>query len=203
VALLLGVLHVVLLELAVQGGLANAKHARGGKLVAAGFAQSAKNRAALQFLEGQDFIFFRDALRGGIVQVGWQIRDAENRPGTQGNGALDGVFQLPDISRPIVGDQPAHGVFGNGAHRTLRVGEFFEKRGDENGNIALAVSQRRQLDLHDVQAEVEVLPEGSRTNGRLQIAVGGGDDANIDTAAFRGANRLDLALLKRAQELGL
>src|SRR5437762_7944926 len=83
VALLLGVLHVVLLELAVQGGLANAKHARGGELVAAGFAQSAKNRAALQFLEGQDFIFFRDAFRGGIVQVGWQIRDVENRSGTQ------------------------------------------------------------------------------------------------------------------------
>ncbi len=53
VALLLGMLHVVLLQLAVQGGLSDAEHARRRKLVAPRFAQSAENRAPLQFIERQ------------------------------------------------------------------------------------------------------------------------------------------------------
>src|SRR5438094_292485 len=201
--LLLAVVHVVLLEFAVQRGLANAEHAGRGKLVTPGFAQGAKNRAALQFLERQNFIFFRDALGGGILKVRRQIRDVENRPGAQRHGALDGVFQLADVSGPIVGDQPAHGVFRNRAHRALWVGEFLQKCRDEDGDITLAVPQRRQFDLHDIQTEIQILPESSRTNGRVQIAVSGSDDTDIDLAAFGGADGLDLALLQRAQELGL
>src|SRR5438309_6342052 len=201
--LLLAVVHVVLLEFAVQRVLANAEQAGRGKLVTPGFAQGAKNRAALQFLERQDFIFFRDALGGVILKVRRKIRDMENRPEAQRHGALDGVFQLADVSGPIVGDQPAHGVFRNRAHRALWVGEFLQKCRDEDGDITLAVPQRRQFDLHDIQTEIQILPESSRTNGRVQIAVSGSDDADIDLAAFGGADGLDFALLQRTQELGL
>lgn len=44
--------EVILLQLAVQGGFADAENARCGKLVAAGFAEGAQNGATLQLFEG-------------------------------------------------------------------------------------------------------------------------------------------------------
>src|SRR6266404_3335767 len=201
--LLLGKPEVVLLGLAIESGLSNAKHARCGELVAARFAQGTENGAALQFLEWQDFILVRRAFGGGILQVGGQVSDMKDRAGTQLDSSLDGVFQLAHVSRPIVGDQAAHGVFGDGTHRSLRIGEFLQKCRHQNGDIALAVSKRRQFDLHHVQPEIQILAESSRANGSLEIAVGGSDDTHVDVPVFRGANGLDLPLLQGPQELGL
>src|SRR5882762_10299536 len=73
VPLLLGVLHVVLLQLAIESGLSDAEHASRRKFVAPRFAKSAENRAPLQFLERQNFIFLRRPFGGGILQVGGQV----------------------------------------------------------------------------------------------------------------------------------
>src|SRR5712691_262236 len=59
--LLLRRLHVILLQLAVERGLADPQHTRRGKLVSSGFAQRPQNRAPFQFLEGQYLILFRRA----------------------------------------------------------------------------------------------------------------------------------------------
>src|SRR5947209_20418267 len=58
--LLFGLIHVVLLELAVQGCLPDAQHAGCGKLIAVSFAKGAKNGAALQLLQRKDLLFLRD-----------------------------------------------------------------------------------------------------------------------------------------------
>src|SRR6266436_5029105 len=73
-----------------------------------------------------------------------------DRPRPESDGARDGVFQFTQVARAIVGDQARHGVFGDGAHRATRIGKFLEKGGHQNGDIALALAQWRQLDLHDV-----------------------------------------------------
>src|SRR5271166_3990640 len=61
-ALRFGVFHMVLLELTIKGGFADAENAGGGQLIAVGFTQGVENSAALELFEGQDFISFRDAL---------------------------------------------------------------------------------------------------------------------------------------------
>src|SRR5947199_78426 len=88
--------------------------------------------------------------------------------------------------------------------------EFAVQRGLANAEhagrgklITPGFAQGRQFDLDDIQTEIQILPDSSRTNGRVQIAVSGSDDTDIDLAAFGGADGLDFALLQRAQELGL
>src|SRR6266403_1386704 len=125
----LGLLHVVLLELAVESSFADAEHARSREFVAACFAEGAENRAALQFLERQDFIFVGRAFARRILQTRRQIRHMEDGTRTQRNGAFNGVLQFTHISGPVISDQSPHGFFGNGSNGSLGVGKFLEKSG--------------------------------------------------------------------------
>src|SRR5271154_1620308 len=195
--------HVVLLELAVERGFSDAEHAGGGEFVTGGFAQGAQDGAALELLEGQELVFFGDAFPGRILQVRGQIPDEHDGAGTEGHGAFDGVFEFAHVARPVVGDEAPHGVLGDGAWGPLGVGKFFEKRGDEQRNVVLAVAQRREFNLHDVEAKVEILTESAGPDGGFKVAVGGGDDADVDVAALGGAHGFDFALLQGAEELGL
>src|SRR5579883_2111757 len=127
----------------------------------------------------------------------------QNRPGTKRHGAFDGIFQFPDIAWPIMGHQPPHGVLRNCADWALWIAEFFQERINQQRDITFALTQWRQLDLDDVEAEKEILAEGAGANGGFQIAVGGSDRPHIDPHAISRAHRPDFALLKRAQQLGL
>ena len=61
----------------------------------------------------------------------------------------------------------------------------------------------RQVDLHDVEPVVEVFAELAFLGQPEQIAVGGGDDADVDLDGLRAADPLEPALLEHAQQLGL
>ena len=117
------------------------------------------------------------------------------RSGAERHRPLHRVLQFAHISRPVVSHQPPHGIFRNGANGPQRIAEFLQKKTDQQRNIALAFSQRRQFDLHHVQPEIEVLPEGAGANGGFQIAIGGRNDADIDTQPVRGSHGPDLAFL--------
>ena len=70
-------------------------------------------------------------------------------------------------------------------------------------NVRLALPKRRQLDLHHIQTEIEVLAKTSGANGRFQVAIGRGNDARPDADALIRTHRLDFMFLKSAQKLGL
>ena len=55
----------------------------------------------------------------------------------------------------------------------------------------------------DAEAVVEVFAEGLVVDGLEQVAVGGGDDPDVDRQRRAAADALDLALLEDAEELGL
>ena len=58
-------------------------------------------------------------------------------------------------------------------------------------------------DGHHVEAVVEILAEGARPDGLAQVGVGGRDHAHVHLDGAGAAEPLDLALLERAQQLGL
>ncbi len=58
-------------------------------------------------------------------------------------------------------------------------------------------------DGEDAEAVVEVFAEGLLADGLEQVAVGGGDDPDVDRDRRTAADALDLALLEDAEELGL
>jgi hypothetical protein len=70
-------------------------------------------------------------------------------------------------------------------------------------HVLQVLAQGRNADAADVQAVQEVGAEAAGGHLPLQVAVGGRDDAHVDVQRVVGADRLDLALLQRPQELRL
>ena len=92
----------------------------------------------------------------------------------------------------------------NAAQLSARIlGKASEKKIGEIGNIFLALAQRRNVDGHDVEAVIKVLAEGSLLQRGAQIAIGGGEQADINLDGARAAQALKFALLEHAQKLDL
>ncbi len=70
-------------------------------------------------------------------------------------------------------------------------------------NVGRALAQRRDLQVHDVEAEQQILAEVTVAHRFAQIAVRGRDDADIDRHGLGAADAIDDALLNGAQQLGL
>src|SRR5213079_3657527 len=74
---------------------------------------------------------------------------------------------------------------------------------DQLGDVRPPLAERRYGDADDVQAEEEVLAEAPGAHRRLEVLVGGGDDAHVGADRLPAADARELALLEDAQELRL
>ena len=82
-------------------------------------------------------------------------------------------------------------------------GEAREEMAHQVRDVLRPLAQRRHRDRKDVQAVEQVLAETALLHVVDQVAVGGRDDAHVDLDRLARADRLDLALLDRAQQLDL
>ena len=73
----------------------------------------------------------------------------------------------------------------------------------ELGNVVEPLAQRRQADRHDVEAVEQILAEQALLDQPAQVAMGGGDDADIGLDRRAAADRRVLAFLQHAQQAGL
>ena len=106
--------------------------------------------------------------------------------------ALDRVFQFSDIAGPGVGRERGAGLGAQSGDRFVEMGShaLHEKSGQLR-NVLAALAQRRQLQRKDLQAEVEVLAEGTVGDHLLEVAVGGGDNADIGAERLGAADSLE------------
>jgi hypothetical protein len=74
---------------------------------------------------------------------------------------------------------------------------------DEQRHVLAPLAERRQADVHDVQAIVKILAERALAHEISQILVGRRDHARIDGDGLGAADRPDLPLLEHAEELDL
>ena len=65
------------------------------------------------------------------------------------------------------------------------------------------MSESRQVEVQDVEPVEEVLAEGSGLDVGLEVAVGGGQDPDLDLDLLRAPDRSHPALLENPQELDL
>ncbi len=77
------------------------------------------------------------------------------------------------------------------------------KRRARSGTSADARAQRRNGDRKDVEAVEQVLAEPAALDQFDQVLVGRRDQADVDLDRTAGADRVDLAVLQRAQQLHL
>src|ERR1700674_2664864 len=122
----------------------------------------------------------------------------------QGDGAFLGVFELANVSRPIVGFQARHRFRGDPFNGFFhRLTEALEKVAREQGNVVPALAQGWHLYGNHAETIIEVLAEAAFRNLLFELLVRSGNDADIHIRFFRTADRADLAFLQDSIELHL
>src|ERR1700679_2473568 len=118
--------------------------------------------------------------------------------------ALNQVLQFAHIAGPGMLFKHLHGVRCDALQRNI-VGAAvnLQEMLAQQGDIARAVAQRRQLYWHHVDSVEEVLAEASRAHHLLQRFVGRADQAKVDLPQSSSAEPLHLMIFENAQKFGL
>ena len=85
----------------------------------------------------------------------------------------------------------------------LRAAELAQQRVRQHRRPAAPLAQRRHVDRHFADAEVQILAELLLGDQLLQVLVGRAHDAHVDRNLLPAADALDHAVLQEAQQLGL
>ena len=116
----------------------------------------------------------------------------------------NGVLQLAHIAGPIETHEQIQGIGRQAVHRlALGCRQFGDEMFRQGRDIIQAVPQGRDLNGKDVQAVKQILAKFPFADLSLQLAVGGGDQADVHLYRLGGADRVNLALLQGAQQLDL
>src|SRR5713226_4209642 len=118
--------------------------------------------------------------------------------------AFDQIAQFADVPRPGMAQQNVHRGVAEFA-RFLSVGgaELVQEMSRENGDVFLAVAQRRHEERNYIQAIKQILTKGAARDFLLEIFVSGGEDAHIHGEGLAGTYRLEALFFEDAQDLGL
>ena len=120
------------------------------------------------------------------------------------DGALDGVLELAHVAGPRRVHEHRHRLRRDAVDALARAARVPpDEVLDEQRDVLAALAQRRHRDRDDVQPVEQILLELAFADQLPQVAVGRGDDAHVDLDRALGSQRLELALLQHAQQLGL
>ena len=133
-----------------------------------------------------------------------QIGHVDLRAGRQQQRLLDRRAQLAHVALPDVLDAGAQRGAGQRLGRAAEaLRRVLQEVLDQQRNVLAPLGERRDDELDDAQPVVEILAELPGAHRRLEILVGGGEHAHVDLERLVAADALELALLQRAQQLGL
>ena len=137
-------------------------------------------------------------LRGQVRRLNRAPRRAQrDRP-------LDFVLQLADIARPPILRERIQAV---GAELDVRFAEplrgLAEKERAEMGDFLAPLAQRRHVDADDAQAIVQIFAEFPFCHPLFEVRIRRRHDAHVDPLRPRVADRHDLRLLEKSQQLRL
>ena len=81
--------------------------------------------------------------------------------------------------------------------------KFLDEVSLQEGKILFAFCQRRQLNVDDREAVVQILAKAFLTNFQFQVAIGCGHDPDVQLSGQGRANSLNFVRLENAKQLGL
>ena len=113
-------------------------------------------------------------------------------------------MQLAHVAGPVLNLKEIQRFREDGGGIDIEfVGVSGEKVADEGGDVFGSIAQRGDGEGDDIEPVEEVRAEGPGLDHFFKVAMGGGNDADIDGNTGSGADALDLAFLQDAEELGL
>ena len=131
-------------------------------------------------------------------------RNLQLRPAGQDNAALDKVFELAHIARPVVFRQSRHGLGGDridGLFHPPRM--LLREVARQQRDVFAPIAQRGDHHRKNVEPVEEIAAKLVLRHLLRQIHIGGGHQANIHTDRARAAETLELLFLKNTQQLRL
>ncbi len=120
----------------------------------------------------------------------------------QRDRARDHVAQLAHVARPVIALEPLERLAADLLGQLRRTGAL-EKHRDQSREIALALAQRRDVDLDDREPIVQIAAKAAARDLGEHVAMGRRDDADVELLGLAATERDHLARLEHAQELGL
>src|SRR5689334_20404380 len=94
---------------------------------------------------------------------------------------LDQVLQLPDISRPVKLLQETQELLGKTARHAIKLTVIeLDEIFNQFGNIFSALTERRKVEIHDIDPVEQILPEGPIGNLQIEVAVACANDSNLN-----------------------
>ncbi len=118
--------------------------------------------------------------------------------------ALDDVFELPHIARPVVRHQaPPRGGGDTFNFFMMPLAVDLDEVIDQERDILRTVTQARQSERHHFQAMIQIFAERASADRFFQIAVGGRNDAHVDFNRFVGTDSRDFAAFQHTQKFDL
>ena len=157
-----------------------------------------------QLVRVGDPVHHRDGRARHRLQARRQVGELHRVAVAQGDRPLHGVLELAHIAWPAVVQQDARDLGrerGRGPAEAL--GLVGEQTLGEQEHVLAPLAERRQIEAEHVEAIEEVRAEPALLDERLEVLVGGGDDAHVRRDLAVATDRAVGALLKHAQELGL
>src|SRR6267142_3058533 len=113
---------------------------------------------------------------------------------------LDDVLQLANITWPGIRLKQVETLF---AHRLKVFSSFpcitIDEVLDQQGNVFFSFPQRRNLNWKNVEPVKQIAPKFTLSDGRLQVAIGGGDDPRVRSDRLIATHTLELPLLQNMQ----
>ena len=144
--------------------------------------------------------------------AGWTLKDFGRqmlRPDAatglaKRHGALNFVPKLPHVAGPPVHREQLERF---GGQKDVRLAEplrgFAQEEAGEMRDFFAPIAQRRNHDPDDGEPVVKIFAELALGHALLQVGIGRGEHADVNALRPRFAERHDLALLEKAQQLRL
>ena len=146
----------------------------------------------------------------GFAQAAFQveIRQAgglDLRRRFQDDGALDDVAQFADVARPMVAQQfvPRRRRRRRGCACSSWPLKWRKKVLGQEDDVVAALAQGRRAKLNDIEAVEQIFAEIVLADGFDDVAVGGGDEADVHVQFIVAADAGEGAVFQKAEQLGL
>ncbi len=136
-----------------------------------------------------------------LAQLRKECAPAEDGPvQSHGDRASDFILQLSDVAGPRVGAEERLDLVGDGDLLASGGRGFGEEIAEQNPDVLLTFAKRRDLDVHSIQPEKEVLPKYATGDQVFQVGVRRGDHAHVDRTDIVAAHAAKLALLENPKQ---
>ena len=200
-------MNIVFLEFSIEGAQADVKRFGAAFLVESADLHGLLDHDALDIRHGRaggD----TDVADGGGGRLAQVFRDVGDIEGLVSSGhdhhTFEDVFEFANISGPVVPGENIHGVARDARWRAaIFLRSFSDEMRDEEGDVFLALTQRRNLNGDDFEAIEEVVAKGSLVDHFFQGAIRRGDEPDIDRERARVAEPFKLLVFEYAEEFGL